>query len=83
MKAYEIEKDEKEFEEYLNDCYPSVNICGIEMDQGTILKKCDPIAFRCALSYEPIKYGCSECDSEYDDEDEANDCCNNEVVENE
>lgn len=77
MNAYEIEKDEKEFEDYLNDVYGEVNICGMEMLQGTILKECDPVAFRCALSDdEPLQYGCSECDSIYNDETEAEECCN-------
>lgn len=70
----EIEMDEGEYEAYLNDSYGEVSICGTTMLQGTVLKECDPIAFRVALSDEPIRYKCDICNSEYDEEDEAQDC---------
>ena len=75
MKAREVEKDERAYEEMLNDCYGTVTICGIEFEQGTALKELDPIAFRCGLSDEPVQYECSECSTVFDDEDEAEDCC--------
>ncbi len=37
--------DEKDFEQYLNELYGSVTICGMQFDSGTILKEVDPIAF--------------------------------------
>jgi hypothetical protein len=35
-----------EFEDYLNDAYPTVTIEGIVFFPSDILKECDPIAFR-------------------------------------
>lgn len=75
MNAREKEKDEREFEQQLNETFESVTICGIEFKAGTVLKNCDPIAFRCALSDDPITYICDHCETEHPDEQEANDCC--------
>jgi hypothetical protein len=77
MKVQEIEKDEKDFENSLNDMYGSVTICGMDFDSGSALKELDPIAFRCALSDEPITYQCGVCDKSFDEceFDEADDCC--------
>tara|TARA_R100001530_G_scaffold65667_1_gene46986 strand:+ start:400 stop:669 length:270 start_codon:yes stop_codon:yes gene_type:complete len=75
MNAIEIEKDEKEFEEYLNSAYGTVEICGMEFDAGTALKELDPIAFNVGLSDEPIRYQCEECEEIFDEEDEAEECC--------
>ena len=83
MKAYEIEKDEKEFEEMLNKSYGTVEICGMTFDQGTALRELDPTAFRCALSDEPLQYGCEKCDSVFDNEEEAEECCKEEEEEEE
>ena len=44
--------DEKEYEEYLNDCYGTVNVCGITFDCGRILRELDNIAFNCAQADE-------------------------------
>ena len=37
---------EDQTEESLNDCHEIVTICGYDYDQGTALKRLDPIAFR-------------------------------------
>ena len=58
MNIYEKEKDEKEFEDQLNEIYGEVEICGMKFDSGYVLKELDPTAFRCALSDEPIVYIC-------------------------
>jgi len=79
MNAYEVEKDEKEFEDMLNDTFGTVDVCGMTMDAGTVLRECDPIAFRCALSDEPIIWACGECDEQYETEEEANECCQEEA----
>lgn len=54
------EMDEKEFEEYLNDCFGDVNICGLNYGAGYALKEIDPIAFRCAMVDHEEE--CQECE---------------------
>jgi hypothetical protein len=34
------------FEDFLNEIYPPVNVCGYDYDAGRALKQLDPIAFR-------------------------------------
>jgi len=75
MKAYEVEKNEDEFEEELNSIYGKVEICGMEFPQGAALRELDPTAFRCALSDEPIRYGCGVCGGVCNTEEEAEECC--------
>lgn len=41
---------ENYFDEMLNEVYPMVKIGDIEFFPSDILKKCDPIAYRCYLS---------------------------------
>jgi hypothetical protein len=47
----EVDMDER-YHEMLEECYPEgVNICGMLMgSQADMLRKCDPIAYRCGLS---------------------------------
>jgi hypothetical protein len=47
LEDYEIEE---QYEEMLDDCYPSYKINGMEFTASTILKECDPIAYRVGLS---------------------------------
>lgn len=81
MEAYEkeIDWDEDEYEKLLNDYYGSVSICGMShFEQGTMLREVDPTAFDTFMAdHQPKKliWVCSECDSEYEDEDEAEECC--------
>lgn len=39
-----------EFEEYLNDSYGDVDVCGYKMASGTVLREMDTIAFDEALN---------------------------------
>ena len=41
---------EEHVEELLNEVYDTVNFGGMVFEAGTILRKCDPIAFRCTVS---------------------------------
>jgi len=75
MKAYEKEVDEDEFEEMLNELYDDISVMGMTYGQGTALKELDPTAFRCMMADEPITWICGECDAEFEDEDEADECC--------
>lgn len=40
------------YDDILDDCYPSTEICGISFAASQILKNCDPIAYRCGISDE-------------------------------
>lgn len=84
MKAYqkETELSESEYEDVLNDLYGPVTICDMNYAQGTALKELDPVAFRCGKSdYESVLdsdnpvWICDECDTEFDNEEEAEECC--------
>ena len=44
---YELEEELRmQFEDYLNDSYGTIEICGQVFFASDILKECDPIAFR-------------------------------------
>ena len=38
------------YNEYLNDCNPTIKLCGIEFDPAYALKELDPIAYNCGFS---------------------------------
>lgn len=38
------------FDDMLNECYPTVNICGYDYDPAHALALVDPVAYRCARS---------------------------------
>ena len=75
MRAKEIDVDEDDFEELLTETWGVVDVCGMKYDAGHALKQLDPIAFRCAMADEPLRWECDECAEIFDDEDEANECC--------
>jgi hypothetical protein len=87
MNAQEIKPDidESEYEDVLNDIYGDVDICGITYNAGYALRTLDPIAFDCGLqdyiNEQDTTWECSKCGTEYDDEDEAEDCCKFECAE--
>lgn len=85
MNVYEKEKSENDYEQYLNDAFGTVEICGMTFDQGTALKELDPTAFRCGMSDEPIIYVCGECNREFqeDEQDKAEECCKEDEPEEE
>ena len=83
--CWEQEITEEDFTEYLNDNYPHVDICGMEMNQGDILFECDNIAFREAYNNhldaeerEQGSFECGECEQKYDDIIDAETCCKDE-----
>ena len=58
----QVDVSESQYADYLDDTSESVVVCGITFSTSTILRECDPIAFRCGLSdYE------SEIQSELED----------------
>lgn len=50
------------YEDMLNDCYETIDICGMKYDAGRALRLIDEIAFRCGVSdwcdeeFEEIRY---------------------------
>jgi hypothetical protein len=75
MRAELVEIDDRDFENELNDIYGDVEICGLTYGAGTALKEVDPTAFRCAMADRTPEYQCGECGQDYDNEEEAEDCC--------
>jgi len=41
---------EEEFDDWLDDVYPTYQIAGVELRPSQMLKNCDPIAYRIAQS---------------------------------
>ncbi len=78
----EHEVSEREFEDYLTETYGDVKICGISYASGYALHQLDEVAFRCGKSeYEssldednPI-WVCDKCNTEFDNENDAEECC--------
>jgi len=85
VKEIEPDVSDEEYEDYLNDLFGEVYVCGTNYDSGRLLKEIDPVAFRCGKSdYESglnVRYACAECDGEYDDLSEAEECCEEEEEE--
>jgi hypothetical protein len=75
MNAKLKELDDREYEEMLNLNYGDVTICGMSYASGTALREVDPTAFDVMMADEPEVWICDECGKEYEDEDEANECC--------
>jgi hypothetical protein len=44
------EEIEEQFDDWLDDVYPTYEIAGITLRPSQMLKNCDPIAYRIALS---------------------------------
>ena len=80
MNAKEKEITEEEYEETLDDIYGDIDICGYKYPAGRALREIDPVAFRCGLADEPIKWLCGDCEKEHDTEEEAAECCKEEEV---
>ena len=78
VNALELRMNVHEFEEWLNELYESVAVCGYIYYQGSLLRSIDPVTFRCIMADEPSKWQCDDCGEIYEDEDDANDCCKEE-----
>ena len=72
------EWDDDAVENYLDETFEEVDICGMKYSAGRALKELDPTAFRCARADMPEKWVCTVCDSVYETEDEAEACCEKE-----
>ena len=88
LDAIEIQKDKFEsdddFEAYLDEIYGTVSICGLEYNAGHALKEIDPTAFDVAMADEQettVVWECPICSIEWDDEENALYCCQEEPEE--
>ena len=80
MNAKQIEVTEDEYMDYLDDVYGEIDICGMSYNSSYALKEIDPTAFDQGLaeySDVNIRYECSKCYEEYDNEEDTEECCNN------
>lgn len=81
----EIDPDdyEEQYDETLNELYGDVQIAGCDFSTSYALKELDPTAYRCGLidyvdSLDLEKFECPVCGEQYDDEDDALYCCQDE-----
>ena len=58
---FEYESSEEEFNDFLDDCYESVTVAGMEFYASDILKSCDPVAYRCMKSDYDSNYDVEDC----------------------
>lgn len=49
INLYTVERDDDEYEDYLNDSFGDVDICGMNFLAGSALRELDPTAFRIGL----------------------------------
>lgn len=75
MKAELKERTDEELEEEITEMFGTFTIGCCEFDAGRILHELDPIAFNCSVADMPDVWECSECGTEYDNEAEAEECC--------
>jgi hypothetical protein len=75
----EVYMSDEEYEEFLNELYGEVEICGLKYSAGYALRQLDETAFNCGQS-ETLRFKCGECGKIYeeDEADEADECCKEE-----
>lgn len=78
MNAKLIEIDEQEYIARLDNENLQINILGRIIGAGTALKRIDPIWLEQMLIAEPEQWECGECEEIFDNEDEAEECCQEE-----
>jgi hypothetical protein len=71
--------DEDKLYEMFHNTFDTVTICGVTFDEWHILKEMDPMAYNEEFSnwedgiHNP--WICRECENEFDDETDADECC--------
>ena len=63
---FEYSSTDGEFDEYLDERYAEVTICGMTYSASRILKECDPTAYRCVKSDYESDFDLDDC-TEYTD----------------
>lgn len=74
MKYIEENKAKTQYNEFLDECYPTVKVCGYDFSPSYALKELDPTAYRCGfidwLDSENLTTDEDEADEEENDEEE-------------
>jgi len=86
MNAKVYDPSEERFDDYLDSVYGPVNVCGYTYVAFQVLKEVDPTAYDADYSEyctDNQVYICGECGEEYDNEDDAEDCCQPEEMDDE
>ena len=68
----------EEFEQYLNDKYGDVDVCGNKYPAGSVLLRYDSAAFDNLFDAEldnMPQWLCGACGNEFETPEEANNCC--------
>ena len=63
---FEIEISEDQFNDFLDDCYPEIEVLGMTYAVSHALKEIDPVAYNCAKSEYESNYDLGDC-QEYTD----------------
>ena len=63
---FEYECSDDDFDDFLDQIYPEINIGSLTFYPSQVLKECDPIAYRCAKSDYESEYDLDDCE-EYAD----------------
>jgi len=82
--SVDVEVDEEAYDKYLNGIYGEIEVCGLLYMAASVQKEIDPIAYKVGkANFEgdlDEKWGCPLCDAEYEEEDEARWCCQEEEL---
>lgn len=68
--SFEYSCTDDEYDEMLDSCEGSVNICGLEFQASDILKSCDPVAYRCGKADFESNYDLDDVEEYTDLKDE-------------
>ena len=64
--GFEYSLTDSEFDDFLDESYDEVNICGLTYSASQALKECDPVAYRCSKSEYEGNFDLDDCE-EYTD----------------
>ena len=76
--AVNRELDDDEYESWLNEVFGDVEVCGMTMSSGTVLREMDDCAFRTGrIDYNACEdvWECPTCGKRHRDEEDAQECC--------
>ena len=59
--GFEYSLTEAEFDDYLDELYGEVKVCGMTYSASYILKECDPVTYRCMKSDYESNYDLDAC----------------------